>query len=130
MKASFKTMWLLASLCILMLVAVGCNDTLRQFIVPVPSPSGDPGTLAHAITLSTNPSANGLGSDMHIDVSGDSSVGIVPLGVNPVFLGKTSNRVFIINSGDPRSDSAVGFHLYRAASNQHGFHGHFACNQP
>ena len=101
MKASFKAMWLLASLGILMLVAVGCNDTLRQFIVPVPSPSGDPGTLAHAITLSTNPSANGLGSDMHIDVSGDSSVGIVPLGLNPVFLGKTSNRVFIINSGDP-----------------------------
>src|SRR6476469_4672550 len=102
MKASFKTMWLLASLSILMLVAVGCNDTLRQFIVPVPSPSGDPGTLAHAITLSTNPlPAGGNGSDMHIDVSGDSSVGIVPLGVNPVFLGKTSNRVFIINSGNP-----------------------------
>jgi YVTN family beta-propeller protein len=101
MKASFKTMWLLASLSILMLVAVGCNDTLRQFIVPVPSPSGDPGTLAHAITLSTNPLASGVGSDMHIDVSGDSSVGIVPLGLNPVFLGKTTNRVFIINSGDP-----------------------------
>jgi hypothetical protein len=102
MKASFKTMWLLASLSILMLVAVGCNDTLRQFIVPVPSPSGDPGTLAHAITLSTNPlPAGGNGSDMHIDVSGDSSVGIVPLGLNPVFLGKTTNRVFIINSGNP-----------------------------
>jgi len=102
MKVSFKTMWLLASLSILMLVAVGCNDTLRQFIVPVPSPTGDPGTLAHAITLSTNPlPAGGNGSDMHIDVSGDSSVGIVPLGVNPVFLGKTSNRVFIINSGNP-----------------------------
>jgi DNA-binding beta-propeller fold protein YncE len=102
MKASFKAMWLLASLGILMVVAVGCNDTLRQFIVPVPSPSGDPGALAHAITLSTNPlPAGGDGSDMHIDVSGDSSVGIVPLGLNPVFLGKTSNRVFIINRGDP-----------------------------
>ncbi|MBZ5489823.1 MAG: YncE family protein [Acidobacteriia bacterium] len=102
MKASFKAMWLLASLGILILVAVGCNDTLRQFIVPVPSPSGDPGTLAHAITLSTNPlPAGGPGSDMHIDVSGDSSVGIVPLGLNPIFLGKTSNRVFIINKGDP-----------------------------
>ena len=102
MKASFKAMWLLASLGILMLVAVGCNDTLRQFITPVPSPSGDPGALAHAITLSTNPlPSGGVGSDMHIDVSGDSSVGIVPLGLNPVFLGKSSNRVFIINKGDP-----------------------------
>src|SRR5438270_6855569 len=101
MKVSFKTMWLLASLSILMLVAVGCNDTLRQFITPVPSPSGDPGTLAHAIILSTNPSGNGVGSDTHIDVSGDSNVGIVPLGLNPVFLGRTSSRVFIINSGNP-----------------------------
>ena len=102
MKVSFKTMWLLASLGILMVLAAGCNDTLRQFITPVPSTSGDPGTLSHAITLSTNPlPAGGNGSDMHIDVSGDSSVGIVPLGVNPIFLGKTSNRVFIINRGDP-----------------------------
>ncbi|HSK44284.1 MAG TPA: YncE family protein [Candidatus Binatia bacterium] len=103
MKVSFKAMWLLASLGILMVVAVGCNDTLRQFIVPVPSPSGDPGRLAHAITLSTNPAAapNNNGSDMHINVSGDSSVGIVPLGLNPVFLGKTSNQVFIVNSGNP-----------------------------
>jgi DNA-binding beta-propeller fold protein YncE len=38
---------------------------------------------------------------MHIDVSGDSSVGIVPLGLNPVFLGKSTSRVFIINSGNP-----------------------------
>src|SRR5579864_351208 len=101
MKASFKTMWLLASLSILM-VLVGCNDTLRQFIVPVPSPSGDPGRLAHAITLSTNPAGPpNTGSDMHIDVAGDSSVGIVPVGLNPVFLGKTSNQVFVINSGNP-----------------------------
>src|SRR5258708_23826077 len=107
MKASFKTMWLL-SLGILVALAAGCNDTLREFIVPVPSPSGDPGTLAHAITLSTNPlPAGGVGSDMHIDVSGDSSVGIVPLGVNPVFLGKTSNRVFIINRGDPSGTPAI-----------------------
>ena len=106
MKVSFKAMWLLAGLGILMLLAAGCNDTLRQFITPVPSPSGDPGTLAHAITLSTNPSG-GDGSDMHIDVSGDSSVGIVPVGLNPVFLGKTSNRVFIINKGDPTATPAI-----------------------
>src|SRR6476646_7851705 len=106
MKVSFKAMWLLAGLGILMLLAAGCNDTLRQFITPVPSPSGDPGTLAHAITLSTNPTG-GDGSDMHIDVSGDSSVGIVPVGLNPVFLGKTSNRVFIINKGDPTATPAI-----------------------
>jgi DNA-binding beta-propeller fold protein YncE len=112
MKVSFKTMWLLAGLGILMVLAAGCNDTLRQFITPVPSTSGDPGTLSHAITLSTNPlPAGGNGSDMHIDVSGDTSVGIVPLGVNPVFLGKTSNRVFIINSGNPSTPPSVSSYI-------------------
>jgi YVTN family beta-propeller protein len=38
---------------------------------------------------------------MHINVSGDSSVGIVQLGLNPVFLGKTANQAFVINSGNP-----------------------------
>jgi DNA-binding beta-propeller fold protein YncE len=107
-------MWLLASLSILMLVAVGCNDTLRQFIVPVPSPSGDPGTLAHAITLSTNPLPNGPGSDTHIDVSGDSNVGILPLGVNPVFLGIASNRAFVINRGDPSASIPPSVSTYVA----------------
>ncbi|HEY2169216.1 MAG TPA: YncE family protein [Candidatus Angelobacter sp.] len=105
MKVSFKAMWLLASLSVLMVLAVGCNDTLRQFIVPVPSPTGDPGKLAHAVVLSTNPGVPptqppGNGTDMHVNVSGDSSVGIVPVGVNPVFLGKTSNQAFVINSGN------------------------------
>jgi DNA-binding beta-propeller fold protein YncE len=112
MKVSFKAMWLLASLSVLMVLAVGCNDTLRQFITPVPSPSGDPGALSHAITLSTNPlPSGGSGSDMHIDVSGDSSVGIVPLGVNPVFLGKAANRVFIINSGDTTTPPSVSSYI-------------------
>jgi YVTN family beta-propeller protein len=108
MKSRFKTLWLLSGLGILMALAAGCNDTLRQFIVPIPPPTGDPGTLAHAITLSTNPSSNpivppGNGSDMHIDISGDTSAGVVTVGPNPVFLGKTSSRVFVINRGNPPS---------------------------
>src|ERR1051326_1534930 len=115
MKVSFKAMWLLASLCVLMVLAVGCNDTLRQFIVPVPGPTGDPGRLAHAIILSTNPSVPpGNGSDMHLNVSGDSSVGIVPVGVNPVFLGKTANQAFVINSGDSGSGIPATVSIYLA----------------
>ena len=99
MKLRFKTLWIVLAAGMLILLAAGCNDTLRQFITPVPAPTGDPGTLSHAITLSTNPAPSSDGSDMHIDVSGDSAAGIVPVGPNPVFLGKTSSRVFIINSG-------------------------------
>ncbi|HEV8495042.1 MAG TPA: YncE family protein [Candidatus Angelobacter sp.] len=111
MKARFKAIWLLAGLSILMLVAAGCNDTLRQFIVPVPPPTGDPGSLAHAITLSTNPVPSSDGSDLHIDVSGDTNVGIVTVGPNPVFLGTTSNQAFVINSGDPTTPPTVSVYI-------------------
>ncbi|MBZ5506515.1 MAG: YncE family protein [Acidobacteriia bacterium] len=116
MKSRFKSLWLLLGTAIFVMVAVGCNDTLRQFIVPVPSPTGDPGTLAHAITLSTNPivptpAISADGSDLHIDVSGDTNAGIVPVGINPVFLGKTSNRVFIINSGDASTPPTVSIYI-------------------
>lgn len=94
-----------------MVLATGCNDTLRQFITPVPGPAGDPGTLSHAIVLSTNPAVPtdgtvAVGSDLHIDVSGDTVAGVVPVGPNPVFLGKTTNRVFVLN-GDGTVSSYI-----------------------
>src|SRR6266567_1224624 len=95
MKLSYKTFKLLFLTAILVLLAAGCNDTLRQFITPVPGPGGDPGRLAHAITLSTNPL--GDGSDTHINVSGDTEVAVVPTGPNPIFLGATASRAFAIN---------------------------------
>jgi YVTN family beta-propeller protein len=80
-----------------MLAATGCNDQLRQFIIPVPKPGPDPGTLANSIVLSTNPAASSNGSTMHINVSGDTIVGVVTTGPNPVFFDIASGRVFVIN---------------------------------
>jgi len=104
MNSSRKTFWLALVTAILIVVLAGCNDTLRQFITPVPSPGGDPGTLSHAIVLSTNPAAPSdgtaaVGSDLHIDVSGDTVVGVVSVGPQPLFLGKSTNRVFVLNAG-------------------------------
>lgn len=107
MRSRFKALWISTIAFASLLLAMGCNDTLRQFITPVPAPTGDPSSLAHGITLSTNPAASAPGSDMHIDVSGDSSVGVVPLGINPVFLGKSTNRIFAINAGDPGGSPSI-----------------------
>lgn len=87
----------LASLagCAVIMLA-GCNDTLRQFITPVPQPGGNPAGLAHAIVLSQNPAGNG--SMFHIDVAGDTVAGVVNTGPSPLFFGKSSNRVFVMNS--------------------------------
>ena len=108
-----KTYWLVLFAAISMLLLSSCNDTLRQFITAVPGPGGNPGVLSHAIVLSTNPAAPSdgsvaVGSDLHIDVSGDTVVGVVPVGPNPVFLGKTTNKVFILNQGNlSQPDSTV-----------------------
>ena len=111
MTPTRKSLWLALLTAIIMMLASGCNDTLRQFITPVPGPSGDPGALSHAIVLSTNPAVPtdgtvAVGSDLHIDVSGDTVAGVVPVGPNPVFLGKTTNRVFVLN-GDGTVSSYI-----------------------
>jgi YVTN family beta-propeller protein len=96
-----KTLWLVVVAAILVLTLAGCNDTLRQFITPIPSPGGDPSGLSHAIIVSRNPAINSVpqpGSDLHIDVSGDSVAAVVPLGIDPNFIGKSSTRIFALNS--------------------------------
>jgi len=100
MISNHKRLGLLFAAAVTVVVAAGCNETLRQFIVPVPKPTGDPGALSHAVILSTNPAPSSDGSTLHIDVSGDTVVGVVPTGPNPVFLGKTPGRVFVINGDD------------------------------
>jgi YVTN family beta-propeller protein len=86
------------------ILLAGCNDTLRQFIVPIPKPGGDQQPLGNAVILSTNPSGNG--STMHIDVSGDTLAGNQTVGPNPVFLGKAGASAFIIN-GDGTVSSYI-----------------------
>lgn len=114
MKSRFRALWLLSVTAIFILLAVGCNDTLRQFIVPVPSPTGNPQTLSHGVILSTNPVPFSNGSDMHINVSGDTSVGVVPVGQNPVFLGKASTRAFVIDGGDGTPNAPPTVSIYSA----------------
>jgi YVTN family beta-propeller protein len=83
--------------CAIVAVAIlaGCNDTLRQFIITVPKPGGTPASQANAVVLSTNPAGNG--STLHLDVSGDDIAAIVPLGVNPLFLGKEGATAVVVN---------------------------------
>ena len=107
MKSRFRALRIFFGTAIFVTLVVGCNDQLRQFIVPIPSPTGNPQTLENAIIVSTNPVTSASGSNMHIDVSGDSNVGVVPLGLNPVFLGKTTSNVFVINSGDSGDPNAT-----------------------
>lgn len=95
-----KTLRLICLAALMIALATGCNDTLRQFIVPIPQPGGDNASPAQAIVLSTNPVSGANGSDLHIDVSGDTVVGVVNTGPDPRFMVKSSNKVFILNGDD------------------------------
>jgi YVTN family beta-propeller protein len=90
-------------------LVLGCGNTFRPTINFQPQPGGQPANPGQAVVLSTNPS--GDGSDTHIDVSGDSNVGVVNAGPNPVFLGKEGSRAFVLNG-----DNTVS--LYTALSAQ------------
>ncbi|MBZ5521828.1 MAG: YncE family protein [Acidobacteriia bacterium] len=90
---------------ILAVLVEGCGNTFRPTIVSIPGNAGDPASLQQAVVLSTNPI--GPGSATHINGSGDTNVGVVTVGVNPVFLAKIgSSRAVIING-----DQTLSFYL-------------------
>lgn len=101
MSSSFRALSTAIVLLIGAAFLIGCNDTLRQFIITVPKPGGNPATQGNAIVLSTNP--NGLGSNLHLDVSGDTLAAQVDVGTNPIFLGKAGGNVFVINGDNTLS---------------------------
>lgn len=96
MISNIRTVWAVLLIAILGILVVGCGDVFRPTINFQPQPQGQPANLGQAVVLSTNP--GGSGSDTHIDVSGDTNVGVVNVGPNPLFLGKGGSRAFILNS--------------------------------
>ena len=77
----------------------GCGDVFRPVATPLPVPTTDPRNLHIAIVVSQNAVGN-PGSGMQIDVSGDSNVGVVNTGQQPLYaaLLHQSSRVFVSNS--------------------------------
>lgn len=60
-----------------------CGETFRPIATPISSGGGDPQSTKHAIVISTN-GATGDGAATHVNISGDTNAGQVPLGQEPV----------------------------------------------
>jgi hypothetical protein len=89
----------------------GCGDVFRPTANPIPGPTVDPRNFHIAVVISQNAVGN-PGSGMQIDVSGDSNVGVIHAGQQPVYaaLLPTGNRVFVSNSdGTVTSFTPAGF---------------------
>ncbi|PYP86643.1 MAG: hypothetical protein DMG65_18590 [Candidatus Angelobacter sp. Gp1-AA117] len=96
MISSYRTVTAVLMIAFCAVLVLGCGDTFRPTINVEPTPTGDPSSLQQALVLATNPAGNG--STTHINVSGDTNVGVVTVGSNPVFLGKDAARAFVVNS--------------------------------
>lgn len=82
-----------------LLLWTGCGDVFRPVANPIPGPTTDPRNFHIAVVVSQN-EVGSPGSGMQIDVSGDSNVGVVNTGQQPLYaaLLPSSNRAFVSNS--------------------------------
>jgi YVTN family beta-propeller protein len=89
----------LAGLLIPVLLMISCGDTFRPVANPLPGSGGDPQRLTMSVTVADN--GGNPGTATNINVSGDTNIGQLSLGRNPVHAGLQSNfRVFVANQGD------------------------------
>ena len=89
----------LSSVLIVALIMSGCGDVYRPVVIPNPPPTPDPEASHNAFVISDNGPAN-KGTTMQVNVSGDTNMGAVPLGIAPVHasLTGTGGRVLSANS--------------------------------
>src|SRR5438270_3692314 len=91
----------LLSLGVICIILAGCSQTFRQIAIPLPIATGDPAPLDRALFAATDGSTN-PGSVTFVDVPGDTNVGVVQVGANPVQIGLTFGgaRAITPNTGD------------------------------
>lgn len=88
------------------LYLASCGATFRPIATPISSGGGDPQSLRHAIVISRN-GTTGDGAVTHVNISGDTNAGQVPVGQDPVHaaLSVGSTATYIANralgSGKP-----------------------------
>ena len=87
----------------LALLCTGCGDTFRPVATPLTGSPPDPQAFHLAVTVSVN-TPGSAGSNMSIDVSGDTRFSSVNVGHNPVHAAVlptgATTRVYVANQGD------------------------------
>ena len=96
----------LCSMGIVCIILAGCSQTFRQIAIPLPTQTGDPAPLNRALFATTD-GASRPGAVTFVDVSGDTNVGQVRVGNNPVQIGLTfgGGRAITPNTGDNTASS-------------------------
>src|SRR4051794_40364282 len=100
MPMSFRRVGWLAAAALATLVWMSCGEVYRPVVIPVSTVPPNPANFHAVFGISNNVSAN-PGSVLQIDVSGDTSVGVANMGINPTHAAAIPNnsRVFVASAG-------------------------------
>lgn len=81
------------------LIGISCGDQYRPVAIPIVPPPPDPAAIHFVLVLSDN-GAIDPGASSRVDVSGDTNIGVVQLGLGPAHATLTSNgtRVYAVNA--------------------------------
>ncbi len=94
----FKSRAALAAIVCFVVFSIGCGDTFRPIAIPIIQPGGQPQSPRQAVFLSTGGTAAGSpeGQTLHVNVSGDTNVGQVTVGRDPVQVAVMSTSGFTV----------------------------------
>lgn len=108
------------------IIEISCGDTYRPVALPVLGPQPNPAAFHSVMAISTNGNQD-PGSATHIDVSGDTNVGVIQTGIMPTHAALTPNgaRLYVANRGEdtvtanfPSSPSTVAATITLPAGSQ------------
>jgi YVTN family beta-propeller protein len=91
----------IAFVLLLGIIEISCGDTYRPVAIPVLGPQPNPAAFHYVMAVSTNGNQD-PGAATHIDVSGDTNVGVIQTGVLPTHAAVTPNgaRFYAANRGE------------------------------
>jgi len=98
MRTNLTRMTAVAAILFASLFWLSCGDTYRPVITPLPQPGGDPQGASRAIVLATGGTTQ-PGATNNIDVSGDTDVGNVYVGEDPVMIALSGTSAYVVNHG-------------------------------
>ena len=93
----------LGAVVLAMMLWIACGDVYRPVVIPINTVPPNPANFHAVFSINTNAPGN-PGTALQIDVSGDTSIGVANMGVNPTHAAILPNnvRVFVANAaGDP-----------------------------
>src|SRR3981081_4235285 len=81
-------------------VCVSCGQVYRPVVIPITITPTTPANFHHVFVINASVPFN-AGTGMQVDVSGDTNVGVISIGLNPTHAAILPNnsRVFVANAG-------------------------------